>query len=198
MSSQGKLSALLAQACGQADDVARERAFEELLRLVLIFVRSSMGSGLRRNRESVDICQTIAKSFVGDLREGKVTFASEGALVSYLQTVVRTKLAEAARHDRALKRGGEFAAIRLGQHDDEVIDPASDDPTASTQAMGDEQFERVLSRLSEEEMDLVRLRRAGLSWDQIGARTGRGTAAVRQAWSRLHKRLLESMESPEA
>jgi hypothetical protein len=91
---------------GAADGVQRERAYAELLRLVSIFVRVRMGSRLRDHRESMDVCQSIAKSFVDDAAQGRLTFESPAALTAYLQRVVQTKLAELSRHDTALKRGG--------------------------------------------------------------------------------------------
>jgi hypothetical protein len=202
MESTGKLGALLAHACGKDSPstgtggaappsaAERERAFEEILRLLSIFVRSSIGTGLRRNRESVDICQSVAKSLVMDLRDGKLEFENEAALVGYLQTVVRTKLAEAARHDRALKRGG--AANPGGARASAAIPvefAGAADPTASANAIEAEAYAAAMSQLSESEQELVRLRKAGLEWDQISARLGRSSAALRKEWSRLQDRM---------
>lgn len=200
MEDTGKLGALLARACGKdspssgtggAPSAAdRERAFEEILRLLSIFVRSSIGTGLRRNRESVDICQSVAKSLVMDLREGKLEFENEAALVGYLQTVVRTKLAEATRHDRALKRGGPMNPG--GAHASAAIPvefAGASDPTASANAMEAEAYAAAMSQLSESEQELVRLRKAGLEWDQISARLARSSAALRKEWSRMQERL---------
>jgi hypothetical protein len=202
MESTGKLGALLARACGKDSPstgtggvgppsaAERERAFEEILRLLSIFVRSSIGTGLRRTRESVDICQSVAKSLVMDLRDGKLEFENEAALVGYLQTVVRTKLAEAARHDRAVKRGG--AANPGGAHASAAIPvefAGASDPTASANAIEAEAYAAAMSQLSESEQDLVRLRKAGLEWDQISARLGRSSAALRKEWSRMQERM---------
>lgn len=191
MSDSGKLAALLARACGKAGPSAeRERAFEEVLRLLTIFVRSSIGSGLRRNRESVDICQSVAKSLVMDLRDGKLEFENEAALIGYLQTVVRTKLAEVARHDRALKRGG--ASAPGGAHASAAIpvDFVSDrGATASKGALEAEAFAHAMEQLSADEQELVRLRKAGLEWEQISGRLGRTSAALRKEWSRMQERL---------
>ncbi len=202
MSETGKLGALLSRACGK--DIAgqgaggaaaispaeRERAFEEVLRLLSIFVRSSIGPGLRRNRESVDICQSVAKSLVMDLRDGKLEFESEAALVGYLQTVVRSKLAEAARHDRALKRGGTDAPG--GAHASAAL-PVDFVPargaTASVGAIEAEALEAVMGELTPDEQELVRLRRAGLEWVQISDRLGKSSSALRKEWSRMQERL---------
>lgn len=188
MAHASKLSALLADACGRGDPAAQERAFEEVFRLLSIFVRSSMGDALRRHRESVDVCQTVARSLIVDLREGKVSFPNEAAMVGYLQTVVRTKLAELSRRDRALKRGGDQHEVRISTDDDQAADW---DPSASMHVIGREAFDRILSSLSESEQELVRLRQGGLSWQQISERTGRTSAALRKEWSRLQSRFAD-------
>lgn len=194
MNTSSKLGALLTQARVGTDAAARDRAFEEVLRLLSIFVRSSMGSALRRNRESVDICQTVARSFVADLRDGKLEFASEAALVAYLQTVVRTKLAEVARRDRAIKRGGptEPGAPQPVRYDSATL-PA-DDPTASVGVGAQEDLERAIAALTPTELELIRLRRTGMSWEQIAQATGRPSTALRKEWSRLQSRLREQPE----
>ncbi len=195
MATAGKLTSLLSAARQDADPAARERAFEELLRLLTIFVRAGMGDALRRHRESVDICQSVAKSFVMDLRDGRLDFPSEAALVAYLQQVVRTKLAQSARGDRALKRGaGQRPADLHGgaAGSGETGEPAGFDPTASMVAQGQETARRVISALSPDEQELIRLRQAGLGWDQIAERLGKNSAAVRQIWSRLQRRAEEN------
>lgn len=186
MNQTGPLSALLSTASVGDDPGSRDRAFEEVMRLLTIFVRGSMGARLRNQRESLDVCQTVARSLVADLQHGRLSFPSEAALVAYLQTVVRSKLAELSRRDGALKRGGGHAVTALGSRDAAADDF---DPTASVHAAEREDAQRVMTALSEEEQDLIRMRRSGLEWEQIAAHTGRSSAALRKEWSRLVARV---------
>lgn len=181
------LQALVAEASA-ADPAARERAYTELLRLVSIFVRARMSDKLRDHRESADVCQSIAKSFVDDASRGMLKFDSPAALNGYLQQVVRTKLAEFARHDTADKRGGGAAH----GHDPDLA--AAPDPTASVRALSEEAFDRVKATLTAEEQELVSLRRRGMEWSAIAAAVGVPEAALRQRWSRMQKRLVEVLE----
>ena len=174
---------------GAAEGVQRERAYAELLRLVSIFVRVRMGSRLRDHRESMDVCQSIAKSFVDDAAQGRLTFESPAALTAYLQRVVQTKLAELSRHDTALKRGGGEGEAALDAFGSGIA--ASDSPTASRQVVHDEVSERLMSALSEDERQLVSLRRRGLEWAEIARSMNINEATLRQRWSRLQKRIEE-------
>ena len=159
------LHALIADAAN-ADPAARERAYGELLRLVTIFVRVRMGDRLRDHRESADVCQSIAKSFVDDAAKGALRFDSPAALNAYLQQVVRSKLAELARHDQAVKRGGPEGR-------DAALDPdlaPGEGPTASVLALTDEGMDRLLASLTPDEAQLVSLRPPRLDAAALAAR----------------------------
>jgi DNA-directed RNA polymerase specialized sigma24 family protein len=197
---EGGLHMLLSQAAG-GDERARERAFAELLRLLTIFIRSKMGWRLRDHRESEDVCQSIARSFIEDFGAGQIRFESEGAVVAYLKAVTTTKLALLARHDGAAKRGGGVAHVALGPESASFGAPGPHAPNDGRKPgrAGPAEGERLLreleaisfvqDRLSAEEQELARLRLAGLEWQEIGARIGRDPAALRKQWSRLVERV---------
>jgi len=121
----GNLHSLLTVA-RLGDERAGDQAFREVSRLLTIFVRAGMGHRLRDHRESADVCQSIARSFIEDHAAGAVKFENEAALVGYLKTVVRSKLAMLARHDGAMKRGGGATRVGLDQvdgvEDDTLLD----------------------------------------------------------------------------
>lgn len=195
MESGGGLKALLGRACGKdGDPRAREEAFEELLRLITIAIRAGMGRKLRDHRESADVCQSVAKSFVEDFEAGRLVFETEAQLAAYLQRVVQNKLVDLARADAAAKRGG---GERAGPLNEAVADvQGRDAASASADLRGDEALGSLLAGLSVEEQALVRLRRQGLSWEQIARVLGGGRDAptLRQQFSRLQKRVGRGLE----
>ncbi len=177
------LDAFLGEA---AEGPRAERAYLELLRFVRIVVRAEMGRRLRDHRESADVCQSIAKSFVDDLRGGRLRFENERALAAYLRLAVRNKLAELARRDRALKRGG-GAEPTEGVHEAAAPHEDSEQPRLSR-----EEWARLRDLLGEEERRLAELRMRGLEWEVIGAELGVSAAVARQRFSRMARRLREA------
>lgn len=184
----GELHTLLTRA-SSGDAAARERAFEELLRLLMIFVRSNMGAAIRDHRESDDVCQSIARSFVEDHALGRVRFASEGEVIAYLKIVVRSKLAELSRHDRAGKRSGDAGHTPI--HDglagsdsghELEIDPRTRD-----------RLREAMSGLLDAERELVRMKLAGLDWRQIAELRNEDATLLRKQWSRLLLRLRDGL-----
>lgn len=184
--SEHSLHNLLDHAAG--NHAARELAYAELLRLLTMFVRAGMGPRLRSRRESLDVCQSIARSFVEDHQHGAVRFESEAALVAYLKTVVNTKLALLARHDGAHKRGG--GAVALPFADDRHTGPAGR-PAPAEALLAREALDSVESRMAPDDLEIARLRLQGMDWNQIAQRLGRDPAALRQRWSRLSRSLAD-------
>ena len=183
------LQALLART-SSLSVVERERAFDHLVRLLMIMVRSKMDSRLRTRRESIDVCQSVVKSFVEDFHEGKVHFENEAALAGYLQAIVKNKLIDLARHDGAQRRGGGRHAFSLNDSSaGDAFEPASPIGGASSIISSEERQRMVMDSLSLDERRLIDLRGRGLEWEQIADMTGESSAALRKRWSRLQQRL---------
>lgn len=180
------LHKLLVEADG-GNPAAAEQAYGELLRLVRMFVRAGMGRRLRNHRESADVCQSIARSFVEDHRARAIKFGSDAELVAYLKTVVRTKLAMLARSDGALKRGGEDRPVALDGTPEAA--PADESPDPADALRASETLDDIGRRLADDEREIARLRLAGMNWDQIASRIGGDAQSVRKRWSRLMERL---------
>jgi len=190
MAQSSVLQAILSRACDASNGPAREAAFAELLRLVSIFVRAGMGHRLRDHRESMDVCQSVARSFVEDFAGGRLSFPNESALAAYLQRVVRNKLAELGRHDATVKRGGGRRPLAVDSGGaDGGVNPAAHSPTASEEAAAAELLSQIEQELTESDRTLIQMRRQGLEWDQIASQLGKDSATLRQRWARLQKRI---------
>ena len=173
---------------GGTETEAEDAAFTELVRLVRLLVRSGMGRKLRNHRDSADVCQSIARSFIEDHQTSAINFSSEQQLVTYLRTVVRFKLASLARTDNALKRGGkdqhaEFDDARV------LMTGAKDQPDPLAPEMNAEAAGQIDKALTDDDRELARLRLRGMDWDQIGAHLGQDPQSIRKRWSRLLTRL---------
>lgn len=174
----------------------RERAFQEVIRLLVILVRARMDARMRARHESMDVCQSVAKSFVEDWQAGKVRFENEAALAGYLKTVVKNKLVDLSRHDGAARRGGGEQPLTI-DHPDAPEPSAPRGTTASRDAINLELFDRIMEQFSEPERRLIDLRRRGLEWEQIAALVGEGADVLRKRWSRMQARVMNEVEEQE-
>jgi RNA polymerase sigma factor (sigma-70 family) len=190
-----EISELLARlSAGRGGD--EERAFEELIRLLIILVRARLDARLRAQRESMDVCQSVARSFVEDWRAGRLRFENDAALAGYLQTVVRNKLTDLARHNLAARRGGGEALRAIDEADgiSAGVIPAGGEG-ASTIVAGEELRARIEATLSPSERELIALRKRGLEWERIAERLGETPEALRKRWSRLQERIAEELRA---
>lgn len=198
MGGASRLDSLLRHAAS-LEGAERDRAFAELVRLLIVMVRARMSPRLRVGRESVDVCQSVAKSFVEDWQAGRLKFENEAALAGYLQTVVRNKLADLSRHDNAARRGGGERVLPIDEeHGIGAGGIAGDGAGASTIAEVGELRDLVMESLTPEERRLIDLRRRGMEWEQIAEVTGESSSALRKRWSRLQNSLRERLERDES
>jgi DNA-directed RNA polymerase specialized sigma24 family protein len=176
----GPLASLLFAACAHPSTAERNDAFAEVLDLLHIYVRAAMGRALRSNRESTDVCQSIARSLAADLAHDRLDFPTPAHLRAYLKQVVRTKLALLARTDATLKRGGHHTTATHSS----IADPPANSPTPSQSTAAAESLDAAHNALPPDLQEVALLRARGLNWDQIAAATGRPAPALRQQWSR--------------
>jgi DNA-directed RNA polymerase specialized sigma24 family protein len=189
MPGPSRLDSLLRHAAS-LEGAERDHAFDELVRLLMIMVRARMSPKLRASRESVDVCQSVAKSFVEDWQSGRLKFENEAALAGYLQTVVRNKLADLSRRDTAARRGGGVLPIAIdADHGVSEGAIAGNQPGASTMAEAGELNDRLLGEITPQEHQLIDLRRRGLEWEHIADIMQESSAALRKRWSRLQERI---------
>lgn len=188
------LHQLLSDACRDGPDT-EQAALVELLRIVRMLVRSGMGQRLRDFRDSADVSQSIARSFVMDHRKGALTFASDKQLVAYLRTVVQSKLASLARSDQALKRGGSQSRNVGGSIDIEQIAVLNRSLDPADPSLREEASSKINAALTEDDRDLARLRLRGLDWNQIAEQLKQDPQVIRKRWSRLMKRLSQLDDS---
>ena len=156
------------------------RAAEELVRKYEPLVRREVRLRLDDRRlervfDSMDVCQSVLKSFFVRTAAGQFDLDEPGELVRLLVAMARNKLASAARAANRQKRDHRRAA----GDDAALAAVAGGDPTPSRLAAGRELLGAVRQRLTEEERRLADLRAEGLTWEEIAARVG-GTAHARR------------------
>jgi len=139
-------------------------------------VRARLGDRrLRRVLDSMDLCQSVLKSFFARAAAGQYDLDRPDQLVRLLVAIARNKVARQARRQRAgnrdLRRDAPLAAGEW--------DVAGAGPSPSRVASGRELLVEFRRRLSVEERHLADLRAAGRGWAEIGAELG-GTAQARR------------------
>ena len=178
---------------GRARDGDRG-ALEELARSyekdVRIAARVLLGPALRPHLDSLDLVQSVHRSLLIGLREGKFDISSPQKQIALATTIVRRKVARKWRTSRR--------QIRF-DHDDPSQSIAA---TLSALSSGDtdpaktaefrDQMETLCQNLNEVERQMLELRLQGFTSEEVAERIGIHAVALRVRWTRLRKRLIDA------
>src|SRR5262249_8555111 len=145
--------------------------------------------------DSMDICQSVLASFFVRTAAGQYDLQSQDQLLKLLVSMVRNKLASAARRQYRQRR--DSRRLAGGGHKD-LTDVPDDSPSPSELVAGKELLHRFRESLSPEERELADLRSRGVSWADVAAQVGGTVAARRSQLSRAIDRVTRELGLEEA
>ncbi|WP_337175798.1 sigma-70 family RNA polymerase sigma factor [Paludisphaera sp.] len=176
-----------------ADLVARARAGDqEAIRAFVLryedelrqMARGRLPRRLRGQLESMDIVQAVWQSFFTEAGAGPKDFENSRHLRGFLAGMVRNKVYE---QDRRLTRTEKYAIAReeplyVRRGDREVArEVPAHDPTPSQNVQARDRLALLTAGRPEREAEILRLRRDGMTVDDIAARLGVNEKTVRRA-----------------
>jgi RNA polymerase sigma factor (sigma-70 family) len=143
---------------------------------------------LRRQFDSMDVCQSVLGSFFVRAALGQFELEKSEHLLKLLAKMVRHKVAERAKHQKAARRD-----YRRAKNLDQAAEVAGSDPTAGYQLEARELFDQAKQRLTEEEHRIFELRCGGLSWDEVATQIGGSAEGVRKKLVRGVERVAQEL-----
>jgi RNA polymerase sigma-70 factor (ECF subfamily) len=157
-----------------------EQAALEMVRRYEPLIRRQVRLQLEDQRlcrlfDSMDVCQSVLKSFFFRTAAGEYDLDTPEQLQRLLVSMARNKLASAARAQHRQRRDNR----RVAAGAEHLQGVAAGSPTPSQEVAGRELLERFRQELSAEERQVAELRSQGLAWSEIAARLG-GTAQARR------------------
>jgi len=145
----------------------------------------------RRRFDSMDICQSVLKSFFVRVALGQYELANPDQLVRLLVRMSRNKAIDEGRKEGARGAG------RQSDLDPDRVDRASDSPTPSQAVANQEVLQEALRRLSPEERQLWELRAQGSEWEAVAAQFGGTPEGRRKQLERAVERVAADLHLDE-
>jgi RNA polymerase sigma-70 factor (ECF subfamily) len=166
-------------------DAAAElvRRYEPLIRRTVRFRLAD--ARLDSVLESMDISQSVLKSFFVRAAAGQYDLETPGQLLRLLATMARNKLVSKARGQYTLRRGGDHVVASV-ENPEYLIEPG---PGPSREVAARDLMQEVLRRLSPAERRIQELRNEGHDWAAIGAQVGGSPEALRKQLARALDRV---------
>ena len=193
MNDWGSFAEFLGKVRAGDADASREfvRRFEGLIRREARLRLEDPKLG--RLFDSVDISQSVLRSFFSRAASGDFDLERPEQLVGLLIAMARHKLAFQSRKQRAKRRGGGVAEGR----DIEALPMASGAPSPSQVASDRDLVEAVRLRLKPEEGRLAELWSQGRDWSEIAEQLGGTPPARRMQLARAFRRVSLEMNPVE-
>lgn len=142
---------------------------------------------LQRSFESMDVCQSVLRSFFVRAAVGEYELNDASQLVNLLAAMARNKLASTVRKEYQQKR--DRRRVTHASDSAALDHPDRQQETPSMIVSGQELLDRARGLLRDEERQLADLRTAGRSWDEIAAQLGGTAQARRMQFSRAMERI---------
>jgi RNA polymerase sigma-70 factor (ECF subfamily) len=182
---------ILLEQLRSGDVGAAERLFAAHEPILRIVVRRRLPRWLRAKYDSTDVVQSVWAGLMQGLYDGRWRFVSAARLRAFLITAVRNRLTDRVRQHHA-------AANRERPMGDLAIDalPPDKGPRPSETLGADELWERMLALSPPAHHELLRLRRQGLTVQEIAARTGFHVGSVRRVLRELARRIAGAVAPP--
>jgi RNA polymerase sigma-70 factor (ECF subfamily) len=159
---------------------------------VRTMVRARLPRALRDQTDSMDIVQAIWTSIFTGKPDDVGKFADAGQFRGFLAGVARNKVNEEHRRRTRTKKYDlareERLYVRKGERD-VPREVAAPDPTPSEEVQADDRLDQLTRGRTPEEVRVVKLRRQGLTYDEIAQRLGIGERSVRRVIESIRERM---------
>ncbi len=193
MEEHGDFASLLARVRDGDEQAAADlvHLYEPQIRRI-IRVRLTAAS-LRRQMDSMDICQSVMGDFFVRVAMGQFDLETPSQLLGLLAKMAQNKLIGHVRRQRAERRD----VRRLEAAGSGDLSLAGNDPTPSRVVAGRELLELVRARLTEEDRYLAEQRALGRNWQELAAELGEKPDALRMRLSRALDRIAADLRLSE-
>jgi RNA polymerase sigma-70 factor (ECF subfamily) len=188
--SSDDFAALLARARARDPAALAElaRRYEARVRLV---ARVLLGAALQPHLDSMDLVQSVHRSLLLGVRQGKFAVSTPEELVALATTMVRRKVARKWRHLRRQRRL-ESGSADAGPLPELLLTLHSTDPDPARAAQFNDMVRRLCDGLDATKRRLVELRLDGHTTAEIATELGLSDVAVRVGLTRLRQQLRAS------
>jgi RNA polymerase sigma-70 factor (ECF subfamily) len=165
-------------------------ACEPYLRMV---VRRQLPARLRAKFDSVDVVQSVWADLLDGFRSSGYRFSDAAHLRAFLVKVTQNRFIDRLRQ---LRQPAEHEEPLFESHEGETA--FAPDPRPSQVAQAEDLWQKLLGLCPEGHREVLRLKRRGLSLDEIARRTGLHPSSVRRILYDLARRLADQRKAESA
>jgi RNA polymerase sigma-70 factor (ECF subfamily) len=182
----------LLESAKHGDETAMAAVLEHFEPEIRTMVRVRLPKVLRTELDSMDIVQAVWTSVFAGKGDAIGRFTDAAQLRGYLAGVARNKVFEEHRRRTKTKKYDlnreERLYIRKGERD-VPREVAATDPSPSEQAQAAEWYGQLIEGRTPEEVQIIELRRQGLTFEEIAHQIGVNERSVRRVIDAARKQM---------
>ena len=178
------------------DDRAAGELFDRYIARLIGLARSRLSPKLARRIDPEDVVQSVYRAFFTKAKEGNVELKEAGDLWRLLAAITLNKLRHQVERHQAIKRSVEGEdSIRVGPTGMRMApESLAREPSPEEVATLSEEMELLMSGLDETQRQMLELRLAGHTFEEIADQTKRSERTVRRLFDRLKTQLASRIE----
>jgi RNA polymerase sigma factor (sigma-70 family) len=159
----------------EGDVAAAELVYQEYQPYLRMLISRRLRPALRAKFDTMDVVQSVWADLLAGIRRAGWQFPDRAHLQAFLVRLARNRFLDYCRkHRHAVAR-----EVPLSP-DSPATDVACDQPRPSEVARRDELWDRMLALSPRNHHELLRLKSQGMTFAEIGARTGFHPSSVRR------------------
>jgi RNA polymerase sigma-70 factor (ECF subfamily) len=161
---------------------------------IRVAVRTRLSDpSLRRQFDSMDVCQSVLASFFLRAGAGQFDLSSPGQLVALLTRMAHNKLAMRARSQYRQRRDVRRTSSedQGSGRENQMADPGA---TPSEIALQRDLLDRALALMDPAVREIAELRTQGMDWNEIAGRLGGEADARRKQFARAIDRIASRLD----
>lgn len=158
---------------------------------IRVAVRARLSDpALRRQFDSIDVCQSVLASFFLRAAAGQYDLHEPGQLVGLLTRMAQNKLAMQARKHHQQRRD----VRRVNSFDDVVVQPADKSPGPAQQAVDRDLLKHAYDLMDPEIRQIADRRVYGAQWAEVATQMGGTAEARRKQFLRAMDRIAQTLD----
>jgi RNA polymerase sigma-70 factor (ECF subfamily) len=165
-------------------------SFEHEIRLI---VRARLPRALRPHFDSMDFVQAIWKSILTDQPDQLDQLQTPDQFQGYLAGVacnkIRSEYRKRTRTQKYNLKREQPLVVRRASGDELVQEIQDPDPTPSQRIQAEDCWNQMLAHCSKRAAEIIRLRRDGLTFEEIARRLGLSDRSVRRVLDSVRQQL---------
>jgi RNA polymerase sigma-70 factor (ECF subfamily) len=184
----------------RGDQHAAQEFWGQFGHLLQQLADKNLAEGMRRRVGPEDVAQSACRTFLRRARLGEFQLPDSESLWRLLCAITLTKVREQTRFHlrkrRGLDREVHAAALSNAGASGAGFDRAAPGPTPAEVAEFDDQFQKLLASMDEEERQIVDLKLQDCTQEEIAERLGCSERTVRRILKRVQQRLARVFDVP--